>query len=416
MSHFIDQAMERAYHLRQAKRTQQALGELFHILALEPNHLEATMLIIHCYDDLDQYTNALPHAEKLVQLAPDLPHAHYLLGYVHYRLDNNHIAVRHYLEALRLDPEDANYYGSLSFVCMEQGDFAKALQYAEQGLQIDPENANCLNCRTRSLSRLGQHEASQDNLKETLATHPNSEYTHLNAGVTLLEQGDFKGAEKHFTETLRIQPNLTVAQEQLLLTLKCQNPLYRLYFKYFRANETHNNGWRFLLVLYGVYLCLRWFGNKGHWAAILFTFFIIPLVLFIALAEPLSNWSMSRHPKGKHLLQEHQLLGSYAVIIGMGLTILNFLITWLTNNEFYAYLGFFCLSWSILANNFYKSPLDLHTNTYRQIAVGVGMVGTFALVLAWIGDEAAVLLGTIYVVLVILFPWIGNMWLKKQVA
>ncbi|HNI46194.1 MAG TPA: tetratricopeptide repeat protein, partial [Chitinophagales bacterium] len=198
MSHFIDQAMERAYHLRQAKRTQQALGELFHILALEPNHLEATMLIIHCYDDLDQYTNALPYAEKLVQLAPDLPHAHYLLGYVHYRLDNNNIAIQHYQEALRLDPEDANYYGSLSFVYMEHGDFEKALQYAEQGLQIDPENANCLNCRTRSLSRLGHHEASQDNLKEALATHPTSKYTHFNAGITLLEQGDFTGAEKHF--------------------------------------------------------------------------------------------------------------------------------------------------------------------------------------------------------------------------
>lgn len=416
MSHFIDQAMERAYHLRQAKRTQQALGELFHILALEPNHLEATMLIIHCYDDLDQYTNALPYAEKLVQLAPDLPHAHYLLGYVHYRLDNNNIAIQHYQEALRLDPEDANYYGSLSFVYMEHGDFEKALQYAEQGLQIDPENANCLNCRTRSLSRLGQHEASQDNLKESLATHPNSEYIHLNAGITLLEQGDFKGAEKHFSETLRIQPNLTVAQEQLLLALKCQNPFYRWYYKQFRAEDGSFKRWRFLIFFYALYACFRWLRSEDNWIAIAITLVIGPFLFFIALAEPLSNLRMSFHPKGKHLLQEHQLLGTYAVLTGFGLCFLNFTIAWLTDSSLYTALGFFCLSWAILANNFYKSPLELHTNTYRQIAVGIGMLGTFALVLAWIGDEAAILLGTIYVVLVILFPWIGYMWLKKQVA
>ncbi|HNI43966.1 MAG TPA: hypothetical protein PK230_04660, partial [Chitinophagales bacterium] len=207
-----------------------------------------------------------------------------------------------------------------------------------------------------------------------------------------------------------------IAQKQLLLAIKCQNPLYRLYFKYFKANETRNNGWLLLLLLYGIYIGLSWLGDKEHWATVIFTFLIIPLVLFIALAEPFSNWSMSYHPKGKHLLEEHQLLGSYAIFIGMGLTILNFVITWLSQNEFYAYLGFFCLSWSILANNFYKSPLELHTNTYRQIAIGVGMLGIFALVLAWIGHEAAILLGTIYVVLVIMFPYIGSIWLKKQIV
>lgn len=119
-----------------------------------PDNAFAQISAAAILSDVRNGQRALDAAWRAVQLAPEQPSAHLVLGQVAARLEQFELAERAYREALRLDPELANSARhDMGLIRLEQSRFAEGLEHLVEAAASDPSNMDL----SRSV-RLGLHE------------------------------------------------------------------------------------------------------------------------------------------------------------------------------------------------------------------------------------------------------------------
>lgn len=91
-----------------------------------------------------QYDKAEFHLKKALELKPDEPIYHYLLGCAYRYINNVEGALHHLQKAVDLDPSREQYWGELGWVVGYNQDTAKGIQYLKKSLAINPANPNSL--------------------------------------------------------------------------------------------------------------------------------------------------------------------------------------------------------------------------------------------------------------------------------
>jgi tetratricopeptide (TPR) repeat protein len=109
----------------------------------------------------------------------------------------------------------------MAFIKVEQGDFLAALHFLDEGIKIEPANLNFHIERANVLSLLNNHEAalkiSQDIAqKEEDITKEARARALRGMGVEMIELGNLDGAEACLRESLKIEPENMVANDELL--------------------------------------------------------------------------------------------------------------------------------------------------------------------------------------------------------
>jgi tetratricopeptide (TPR) repeat protein len=202
--------------------------ELRRELATNPGSARAHALLSCTLHNLKRYQEAYDEATLAVQLQPDLGFAHYALSFA--------LAVkREYLQAqnaveegLKYEPHAAWLYARYAEVLGYRAEWQMSLAAAEQGLNLDPGRTNCYRLRAEALKQLGRKQESRKTLEQGLSVHPEDARMHYSLGCCLLEEGDCAGAIKHLGETLRIDPTMKDARDQLLAAFRTRHPVYRL--------------------------------------------------------------------------------------------------------------------------------------------------------------------------------------------
>ena len=330
--------LERAHHLFQMDRLEEAEAEVRKALAQNPNDPMAYALLAECHIDKSEFGQALEMAKLAVSHGPNEPMFYYILGKSSFYNKDIPSARSAINEGLRLDPYNAHFFLLRSQIAFYQQDWELALTEADRGLELDPENVNLVNQRAQALIKLNRKDDASTTMDYALHKAPESSHSHANKGWVAIERDEYDSAVASFLEALRLDPGNDFAREGLKEAIKGKNPIYRIILKYFlwmnKLQEKYQ--WGFIIGIYLLYrLALSLARNNPALAPFLYPFIVLYVLFAFStwIAQPVSNLFLRLHPIGKHALNDDEKLGSNLTGLAALICILSFVFYFLTGNE-----------------------------------------------------------------------------------
>ncbi len=139
-------------------------------LKANPKHYASLDIRTLAHVRLGELEQALPYAERMVQLAPQNPKGYVLLGTVFQRMKRYDEAIEAFNRALALSPDDVdalNGRGASLFNGKQQ--YQQALADFDKALTIQPNNGMALLNRSRCYYMLGDKARAQENAQKARA-------------------------------------------------------------------------------------------------------------------------------------------------------------------------------------------------------------------------------------------------------
>ena len=139
--------------------------------------------------DLRPLDTAETEARALVQLVPDAPYGHALLGFVAYERGQLKDAARHLTRAMELDPADADVLFFLTITLQAAGQIEAGQSLSKRFYEVDPLSpfsGAMLCCSEWFSGNLGKHV---DALERSLALDPENPILHWALGYTYALMG-----------------------------------------------------------------------------------------------------------------------------------------------------------------------------------------------------------------------------------
>jgi tetratricopeptide (TPR) repeat protein len=308
-------SVERGTVLLRTERYDLAEQEFRSALAANPNDAQAHAMMGFCLLRRKQYAEATAAAQQAISLKPDWGMGYYVLGSILFERERIKESVEVIEQAIAVEPFNASFLALLGSIRLSQHKFPEALAAADRGLEIDPQHSACLNVRGIALVKLGRKEEASATIDGALARDPENATTHANQGWALLHRGDYRAAQHHFREALRLEPNSEWAKSGIVEALKARNPVYRLIFRYFLFMSRMTPRVRWFILLGG------WFGYQIlrsaeasnpaiRPVALPLMIAYIAFVLMSWLAVPASNLMLRLDRFGRHVLSRDQTVAS----------------------------------------------------------------------------------------------------------
>ncbi len=186
-----ERALQIAKSLLEVGRCDDAIKQCVLFLSSQPESIQGRACLIRAHLEKDEYDKAEQAAMALIKLAPEEPFAYYLR----------------------------------SLACRELKRFNSALEMAETAARIDPENANYLQQLAAMQLQQGMIKKAKLTAQALLKVAPGSEQAHELMASISLELEDFKQAEIHYREVLRLNPNSINTLNNLAIALAAQKKL-----------------------------------------------------------------------------------------------------------------------------------------------------------------------------------------------
>lgn len=230
---------------------EEALAMLKKALLLEPDCVEALLLIGNIHLNNTQFEEAFQAFEKTVQIQPENSGNHFYLALALQKLHKYHLALNHYRKALDIDPklyeahvntgtiymvnkeiesarrayesalvikkdipEALNNLGNL---CLVQGKSEEALTWYRKATSAQPgfreARYNLANC----LRKNGRYTAAMEQYRQLIDESPSDARLFNGLGVVYKMMKDYKAAIGHFQNAITLNPDLISAYHNLAL-------------------------------------------------------------------------------------------------------------------------------------------------------------------------------------------------------
>jgi tetratricopeptide (TPR) repeat protein len=322
-------------HLWQAKRYDLAEKMLREVLRDDPNNPRAHAMLAYTLLEREELHLAETEIKSALALSPEFAYAHYVSALISGRRPWGIKKARNAAEeAIRLDPYEPDYYALLSGILIDSFRANEALTMTTRGLDIDPEHIGCANIRGMALIRLERYEEASAAIEIALGSDPELAVTQANYGWLLLYRGDYKGANEHFHEALRLDPQLDWAREGLIEAAKAHKviytPLLKLSLRFQRAGITLR------LALFPMWLayCLLWIYGiiTGTEWMILVLGGVIVLGGLVAATVALSHWLVLHDRYARLSLTSEQIKNRNAVTAALVYAIAFAAVYWISGN------------------------------------------------------------------------------------
>jgi TolB-like protein/predicted Zn-dependent protease/tRNA A-37 threonylcarbamoyl transferase component Bud32 len=175
-----------------------------HALELDPDIIEARILMVFIYLSRGEKEKARAEVARLSKQAPNEPAVYFVKGALH-RLDGEYDrALRAFDKLSRLDPAArvvASYNRARVF--MYQHRFDDALLELQQGARVEPNHPLIRTFQAVILGRRGDAAEAVRVLHDVLEEHPTMDGIRPLLAQQLIKGGDTEGARAQFTERVR---------------------------------------------------------------------------------------------------------------------------------------------------------------------------------------------------------------------
>ncbi len=153
-----------------------------------------------------QYERAFHHLEASLDLAPDYPNAHHLMGVALSELGRLEEAERHFRTAIAVDPETALPYYSLGVLLSRAQRLDEAIEVLRAALRKDPTHANTYGALGVALAQQGEVDEALRLLEQGVALDPESIELAFNYGLLFQRAGRVEAARGVYGRILASRP------------------------------------------------------------------------------------------------------------------------------------------------------------------------------------------------------------------
>jgi DNA-binding winged helix-turn-helix (wHTH) protein/TolB-like protein/Flp pilus assembly protein TadD len=155
-------------------------------------------------------SRAVELATTAEQMSPDMPDAHWVLGFVETQRRRHADAIGHLQRALRLNPSYADAYALLGGIKTYTGQPAEGVSLLRTALRLNPDAGSLYFLLLgRALYFLGDHEQARVNLEQALARNADNVEARVYLAVVLGQLGDREGAAWQADEIRIVEPNFS---------------------------------------------------------------------------------------------------------------------------------------------------------------------------------------------------------------
>jgi len=176
-------------------------------------------LFLHgvCCHRQQQHEAASQAMERVLALQPDHLDATLWSGILAYHRGQTTVAIDWFQRTLRLDPTLASAHYNLGLCLQESGDIKGALAAYDQAILLQPNKAEAYNNRGMLLAELGDYGRACANYQIAIACKPDYLDARFNQGVARAAQGKFQLAEQDYRAVVAQDPQHTAAQFALAI-------------------------------------------------------------------------------------------------------------------------------------------------------------------------------------------------------
>ncbi len=193
----------------------QCVLDTYHeILVLNPESAEAHMLAGEAYDELKNEAGATREFQAAVKANPNLPYAHFGLGYLLWGQNKLPQAVEEFKAELQLVPDEADAMVFLGDCYMQMNQRDEALPLLEKAVRINPDLPRAHLDLGILYSDAGRREEALEQLKMAAKLDPNDVNVHWRLGRLYMAMGKRDEAKAEFDKT----KNLTQAKQNTIFT------------------------------------------------------------------------------------------------------------------------------------------------------------------------------------------------------
>jgi len=175
-------------------------------LAKNPDAWQAHARLGQHFFRQEKYSDAIEHLRRAVELKPELPEDHNLLGLAYCRAEQFDQGIGEYREALRLEEAKLSA-GQTASVATIRTNLANALTIVGNNLSNG--------AREIPVEAMRRYEEAIAQYEKALELEPNQPGIHRNLGILLARLGRYDEAKAHLRATLQIVPNEPAARETL---------------------------------------------------------------------------------------------------------------------------------------------------------------------------------------------------------
>ncbi len=245
-----------AVRLRQLRRFDQAEAELKLHLASEPDDAAAYAELALCLKEEERrLPEALAAIERAVGLDPEEPSFQGWRCFILCQMERGEEALAAAYAAISMDPEYANGWAEQSRAYHVLRRWKDSEAAARKALALAPDHSVALNLLSSALQMQGKSESGIGVAEQLLARDPEESYAHANMGWAKLRLQNYKEAEVHFREALRLEPGQEFARSGLIECFKARAPHYRLFLRwsFWMSRFSEGQQWGIWIAMYVLY-------------------------------------------------------------------------------------------------------------------------------------------------------------------
>ena len=165
------------------------------------------------WDDEAALGRAAELAGTAAQMSPDMPEAHWALGFVDTQRRRHADAIKHLQRALRLNPSYSDAYALMGGIRTYTGQPAESVPLLRTALRLNPDAGSLYFLLLgRAYYFLDDHEQARVNLEHALARNADNVEARVYLAAVLGQLGDREGAAWQADEIRTIEPAFSVSR------------------------------------------------------------------------------------------------------------------------------------------------------------------------------------------------------------
>ena len=141
-------------------------------IASDPMYVEPYLNVARLFLDLSEFKLAEPYVRKTLEIEPDNPEAHFMLGIIANITNRAEEAVTHFQEALRHDTEQPSVLTNLGTAFRGIGDANRAIIAFEKAVELNPGHLSALNNLGLLYRETGRTDKAEEILSRSAEIHP----------------------------------------------------------------------------------------------------------------------------------------------------------------------------------------------------------------------------------------------------
>ncbi len=195
----------------------EAIQHLESALTINPKYADAENSLGLAYFRMGEDDQAIAHYQKALQIKPDSLGIMMNLGSVLKREGRLNDAAQNYRAAAKQFPTEAEPLHRLAGILIQQEQYAPALAVCQKAIKLAPQRADLLLDLGNMYMSQTNYVSAGDYYQQALKLQPDNAGLHYNLGVVRGLEGQPDKERHELEEALRLDPNFSPAQQQLLL-------------------------------------------------------------------------------------------------------------------------------------------------------------------------------------------------------